>query len=510
MWESRRKSCAGYVSDVYDTIRWRRVAGPPTQRLERIVYQYCVDGVPWSSRKHGGSVKPAQMCILSFAPWLRYIAENMFTHMLVPDKLKGQAAKKYYDFAARFEMNQLHDVGVNGVRLLMLGTTLDSPGRREMLNMQSVTAFYPCPHCLHTWQPGLRRKQTYGGYRCFLPDDSPWRRKSFQYKGQTYWFRDVEMRPRPMRRTDRAVRAMLDLASPHRPFCGHKGPPLLQSWRTDWDRSCCDEMHDVKCMCGMCVSCLVGNQGQYEWNKDATHRRDCIAYDIFPDFQNGGPPPWRLSALEVTLLDLRIRTMMLPHYTDPLSHHQHSFWTHPDRIWKAKHKMYVVRVLLPTCLHFCSVRAVHHAILVLIHALRHLGGHTISIAEARARGCEPGERLLEQRSILLHWDDQLVRGLVLLEGSFPPHQPNPAMHHLVHYGQMVFLFGVLAWYSMFSFERNNKRYKKLVRNTKQPITNLAKNVETDIATRYVPCLTPYINIYTSRPITCLPPGIRPV
>ena len=33
-----------------------------------------------------------------------------------------------------------------------------------------------------------------------------------------------------------------------------------------------------------------------------------------------------------------------------------------------------------------------HAILVLIHALRHLGGHTISIAEARARGCEPGER----------------------------------------------------------------------------------------------------------------------
>ena len=90
----------------------------------------------------------------------------------------------------------------------------------------------------------------------------------------------------------------------------------------------------------------------------------------------------------------------------------------------------MVLVLLPTCLHFCATRAVHLALLVLVHALRHLRGHTISIAEARARGCEPGERVLEQRSILI-WDEQLVRGLVLLEGSFPPDQPNPAMHHLV-------------------------------------------------------------------------------
>ena len=507
MWESRRQSCPGLVTDVYDSNRWRRIAGPATTTLCRIVFQYCVDGVPWSSRKHGGSVKPAQMCILSFAPWLRYSAENMLTQMLVPDKLKGKAAKKYYDFAAHYEMNRLHDVGVDGVRLLMLGTTLDTPGRRELLNMQSVQAFWPCPHCLHTWQPGLRRKQVYGGYRCFLPDNSPWRQKSFKYKGQTYWFRDIEVRPRPMRRTDRSVRAMLDLARPGRPFCGHKGPPLLDNWRTDWERSCCDEMHDVKCMCGMCVRCIVGDNGEYVWGRDATQRRDCKVYDIFPDFQNGGSPPWRLSALEVTLLDLLVRTMMWPHYTDPLAHHQHSFWTHPDRIWKARHKLYVVMVLLPTCLHFSSIRAVHHALLVLIHALRHLRGHTVSIAESRARGCEPGERVLEQRSILI-WDEQLVRGLVLLEGSFPPDQPNPAMHHLVHYAQMVFLFGLLAWYSMFSFERNNKRLKNLVRNNKDPIANLAKNVETDIATR---CVRNHVSPHTmSHPYAPFPSGILPV
>ena len=496
MWESKRKSRPGYVTDVYDTARWRRVAGPPTTSLTRIVFHYCVDGVPWSSRKHGGSAKPAQCLIVSFPPWLRYKAENIVVHMLVPDKLKGKAAKKYYDFAASYEMNHLHDVGVDGVRFIMLGTTLDTPGRRELLNMQSVQAFYPCPHCLHTWQPGVSQ-QVYGGYRCFLPDNSPWRQKSFVYKGQTYWFRDAETRPRPMRRTDRTVRAMLGLASEARPFCGHKGPPLLQDWRTDWDRSCCDEMHDVKCMCGMCIRCLVGKNGEYEWAKDDAHRRNCRAYDIFPDFQNGGPPPWRLTRLEVAQLDLRIRTMMVPHYTDPLAHHQHSFWTHPDRIWKASHKLYVVLVLLPTCLHFCAVRAVLHALLVLIHALRQLRGHTISIAEARSRGFEPGERMLEHRLILLYWNDQLVRGLVLFEGSFPPDQLNPAMHHLVHYALMVFLFGILAWYSMFSFERNNKRIKGFVRNNKNPICNLANNLETDIATRYrtmshpIPCLTRY-------------------
>ena len=117
-------------------------------------------------------MKPAQLLMLSYPPWIRYKAENILVQMLVPEKLKGQPAKKYYDFAAKYEMNQLHDVGVDGVRLIMLGDTLDTPGRREMLNMQSVQAFYPCPHCMQTWQPGLRT-QVYGGYRRFLPENSP-------------------------------------------------------------------------------------------------------------------------------------------------------------------------------------------------------------------------------------------------------------------------------------------------------------------------------------------------
>ena len=91
--------------------------------------------------------------------------------------------------------------------------------------------------------------------------------------------------------------------------------------------------------------------------------------------------------------------------------------------------------------------------------------------------------MLEHAKIIHQYEDELVRGLVLLEGSFPSDQLNPALPHLVHYPFIAHSFGVLAWLSMFGFERNNKRMKKLVRNTKTPDANLAKNIEMDIATR---------------------------
>ena len=156
--------------------------GPPTEHLSRIALQLCSDGVPAHNYKGCESVKPIQSSILSLPPWIRYQVKHMLVHMVMPAKLKDQQARKYYDWSARYEMNDLHRRGVRGVRVLLYGTTLDSPGRRELLSMQSYTAFYPCPHCLHTWQPGLRG-QVYGGYRRFLHPRSPWRQRQFVFKG---------------------------------------------------------------------------------------------------------------------------------------------------------------------------------------------------------------------------------------------------------------------------------------------------------------------------------------
>jgi hypothetical protein len=38
-------------------------------------------------------MKPGQLLMLSYPPWIRYKAESILVQMLVPDKLKGQAEK---------------------------------------------------------------------------------------------------------------------------------------------------------------------------------------------------------------------------------------------------------------------------------------------------------------------------------------------------------------------------------------------------------------------------------
>ena len=89
MHEVRRKRNPAVMSDVYDTPRWHQIMGPPSQHLSRIAIQVCVDGIPAHNRQACGSVKPLQSNILSLAPWLRYRADYMLVHMLIPAHLKG-------------------------------------------------------------------------------------------------------------------------------------------------------------------------------------------------------------------------------------------------------------------------------------------------------------------------------------------------------------------------------------------------------------------------------------
>lgn len=273
--EWRRSKSPDYMSDVYDAPRWTEKMGEPTETLERIGLQLCIDGVPAHARKNAGSVKPIQYVLLSLPPWMRYQAINMINHMLIISDLKGVCARKYYDWAATYEMNHLHTRGVDGVRVVLYGTTLDTPGRREILAMQTETAFYPCPHCLHTWQPGLR-DQTYNGYRRFLELSSGWRKREFVYRGHKYMFRDAEERDVPKTRTDENVATMVGIARPKKPCCGHKGLPFLSRWiGADWDGQMCDMMHDLKCFCEMLLKGLVGNgSGMFKgWGVRDQHHR---------------------------------------------------------------------------------------------------------------------------------------------------------------------------------------------------------------------------------------------
>ena len=481
MYETRRKKNPDSISDLCDTPRWKRIAGPPTPTLTRILYQLCVDAFPWSGRKHQGSVKPSQIKLNSLPPYVRDKAKYIIVQMLVPAKLKTAAAKKYYDFAARFEMNELHNVGVDGVRLLMYGTSLDTPGRRELLAMTSVQSFYPCPHCLHVWQPGLTRPIA-GGYRRFLPIGHPWRQKSWWFKGHKYEFRDIERRPPPYRRTDALVARMVARARPGRPCCGHKAEPFLSEWEgADWERSMCDPMHDIKCFLEGTVKCLVGkaSDGVYKsWGaKDSRHRRTCQAFGMFKDFADGTStlPPWRLTKDQVKVMDERVRRMWWPHYTDLLTRDGQSFWIKPDRMWKAKHKWFCLMAILPTCLNG-YVRALHMSLIYIINALKSLMGQVYSAIEAMRRGEEPGTRSINV-PLIEFLGHQLIYGLTLLEGSYPIDHLNPALHHIVHYGHQTANVGILLWVALNTFERSNRRMKNLVRNNQAPEASLANNIQ---------------------------------
>jgi hypothetical protein len=82
---------------------------------------------------------------------------------------------------------------------------------------------------------------------------------------------------------------------------------------------------------------------------------------------------------------------------DPLAFKGHSFWTHSDRIWKARHKAFAFLVILPTCL-LGYVPAVHQALLMLVSGIRHLEGQVVCAHEAKTRHLTPGVLALLVRS----------------------------------------------------------------------------------------------------------------
>ena len=101
--EYERPRNSQFISDVYDTPAWRNFMGPVTYPNKRIAFQVCVDAIP-AFAADTLSLKPFTWMNFSLAPTIRAKARHMLLMMLLPAALKmGQ--KKYYDFAAKYELN---------------------------------------------------------------------------------------------------------------------------------------------------------------------------------------------------------------------------------------------------------------------------------------------------------------------------------------------------------------------------------------------------------------------
>ena len=158
----------------------------------------------------------------------------MLLLMLLPSKMKADQSKKYYDFAAKFELNDLCETGVSGVKVKVFGTTMDTPGRAELLGMESVSSFTGCHVCTHCWSGG----NVYDGYRRFLDQTSRGRRRFVRHAGHVYEYTAACTRSEPRYRNNEFVRNAVAFAKQRdAPFMGHKSTPLLSLWpEFDWRR----------------------------------------------------------------------------------------------------------------------------------------------------------------------------------------------------------------------------------------------------------------------------------
>ena len=204
--------------------------------------------------------------------------------------------------------------------------------------------------CLHSWTAGAALEQTkcvYGGYRRFLPTDSPARAETFRHRGLLYEYGHVERRDPPRQRTNEFVRAAATFAVQRQePFLGHRCLPLTSRWPGfDYLRYNPGElMHgtlayifwsifkliiildlsDSKIFVEMLMKIMIGKGPQgtsyANWGNDPKHRKQAKLLNIYEPLwpENGGSLPWRLSKADKDELNLRMRNVVWPHYFERL------------------------------------------------------------------------------------------------------------------------------------------------------------------------------------------------
>lgn len=190
--EFERPRNSDLITDIYDSPAWKELMGDVTSPVDRIAFQICVDAIP-AFAADTYSLKPFALLCWNLPPAIRAKVQHMLLLMLLPATLK-EGQKKYYDFAAKFELNSLCKDGINGIKVKIFAASLDTKGREEMLGMQACQAYQSCWACTHSWSPGSlvgRKACIYDGYRVFLAPRSRARGKSFVWRGQKYQFRYV-------------------------------------------------------------------------------------------------------------------------------------------------------------------------------------------------------------------------------------------------------------------------------------------------------------------------------
>ena len=106
------------MTDVYDSPEWKKTMGPPSSPPKRVGVVLGVDAIPaFSSTPDSTSLKPWLAMMANLPPSIRTKEENMIVLALLPNGLKEGKQKKYYDWAAEYELNDVFINGIDGIKV---------------------------------------------------------------------------------------------------------------------------------------------------------------------------------------------------------------------------------------------------------------------------------------------------------------------------------------------------------------------------------------------------------
>ena len=189
-----------------------------------------------------------------------------------------------------------------------------------------------------------------------------------------------------------------------------------------------------------------------------------------------------LTLLTLTLIHTQ-GTLIWPQYIEKLYYKGASFWSKPDRIWKARRKIRLLYFILSTQIRD-QVPAVRFALNIFVWAMRKLHGQVHCFDKAVAMNILPGSKSVDRRETP-SLQRQIVRGLILLTGAFPVGIINPGAHHFVHSGKFTFTHSLLDILWMLGFERFNLFLKRLIRTGLNVGVHLANAVAINLSAAYI-------------------------
>lgn len=129
--EFERPKNPNLLTDIYDGTAWQEFMGECVYPNNRLGLVGCGDGIP-AFAAGTLSLNPWMFQNASLPPAVRVKAKYMILFMLMQSSVKHEMQRKYFEFAAKYELNDLATNGINGIKIKIFTTTMDTKGREEL------------------------------------------------------------------------------------------------------------------------------------------------------------------------------------------------------------------------------------------------------------------------------------------------------------------------------------------------------------------------------------------